>query len=374
MMPLRGEAENRNTYVNLERIPGGTTLLHRCQNTVLGSNCVQKTVPISAGSVAFFEPRLLEELDHQHITPVREAQYDPSFENRVTFVMPWYDGGSVANALLDGHRFSLSDSLAVIRDVLDAIEYVHTRKHYVHRDIKGDNVLMTAERRTGYLSDFGLAAALEADGAASAIVATYEYMAPECATTQRHGPAADVYGVGMVLFEMLNGRFRWEDLDRAKVEQRLTVGRRALPDHAYSPGAFSVHVPDALVAATRRSIHADPAQRYASAAHFLRALNAIAYIDWRHVEGEGVDGTWEGTWPPQAQVNRRDSYRVTSRILERGSASGKRRLASFYRKSGATSWRRIGIADRDVEPDDSTAVRRFFREVAANADHRWEAR
>jgi len=372
-VPLRGEAENRITYVNLEKIPGGTTLLHRCQNAVLGSNCVQKTVPISSGSVAFFEPRLLEALDHPHITPVREAQFDPNFDNRVTFVMPWYDGGSVANALLDGHRFSLSDSLAIIRDVLDAIEYVHTRKRYVHRDIKGDNILMSGDRRSGFLSDFGLAAALETDGEAPAIVATYEYMAPECATSQRHGPAADAYGVGMVLFEMLNGRIRWEDLDRTKVERRLVAGRRALPDHAYAPSAFAAHIPEALVTAIRKAICAHRTQRYESAAHFLRALNGVAYIDWRHVDGEGDDGTWEGTWPPQAHIDRRDFYRVTSRIVERGPASGKRRLASFYRRAGATNWRRIGVADRDVEPDDSTAVRTFFRDVAANADHRWAA-
>ncbi|MHB8458409.1 MAG: protein kinase domain-containing protein, partial [Acidimicrobiales bacterium] len=260
-MPLRGEAK-RDTYVNLEAVPGGSTLVRRCHNDVLGIDCVQKTVPITSHSVAFFEPRLLEDLDHPHITPIREAQFDPELDNRVTFVMPWYEGGSVGHALLDGHRFSLSDTLAIARDVLDALEYVHTRMRYVHRDIKGDNILMDADRRTGYLSDFGLAAAIEGDGAAPGVLATYEYMAPECPTSLRHAPQSDVYGVGMVLFEMLNGRFRWEDLDRAKTERRVMGGRRALPDACYAPAAFEPPVPEALATNTRKAMSSDPCQRY----------------------------------------------------------------------------------------------------------------
>jgi serine/threonine protein kinase len=374
-MPLRGEAApDRATYVSLERIAGGSELLHRCRHAVLGTDCVQKTVPIASGSVAFFEPRLLEELDHPHITPVREAQFDPDYGNRVTFVMPWYHGGSVARALVADHHFSLSEAVNVAREVLDAVEYLHTRRGYAHRDVKGDNVLLDTERQHGYLSDFGLAAELEADGFAPAVLATYEYMAPECAVTQRHGPTSDIYGVGMVLFEMLNGRIPWEDVDRARVERRVLSGRRALPNADYAPGAFAAPIPGRLIRITRKAIHADPRQRYATAAEFIRALNEVVTIDWRRVAGANLETRWEGTWPPHARPEARDSYRVTTRLLERGAAKGKLRLVADYRRPGALSWRRFGVRDRDIDSEDTDALRTFFSEVAANADHRRAAR
>jgi len=374
-MPLRGEAQ-RPTYINLEQIRGGSQLLHRCEHAVLGSECVQKTVPISSGSVAFFEPRLLEELDHPHITPVREAQIDPAYPDYVTFVMPWYAGGSVAQALVEDRRFSLGNIVTVARNVLDALEYLHTRKGYVHRDVKPANILMNEDRRTGYLSDLGLAAALDRGvGTAPAVQSTFEYMAPECASTLRHGVEADIYGLGMTLFEMFNGRLRWEDFDRSKVERRvMKQERRALPDSAYAPSTFAPHVPDALVAIVRRAIDTRPSHRHASAAELLRALNGVKFIDWCHVGGEGIDGRWEGTWPPHLHTGDRDRYRVDSREMERGPSRGKRRLSAFYCKAGALDWRRIGIADRDIDADEASAVRAFFRDVAANAAHRRAAR
>jgi serine/threonine protein kinase len=373
-MPLSGEAPHRDTYVNLQRIQGSTQLVHRCRHAVLGADCVQKTVPISQGSVAFFEPRLLEDLDHPHITPVREAQFDPNLEHHVTFVMPWYEGGSVAAALAEDHRFSVGEAVALLRDVLDALEYVHTRKQYVHRDIKAGNILLEADRSSALLSDFGLAAALNADGVADAVLATYEYMAPECALTGQHDPRSDLYGVGVLMFELLNGRLKWEELDRQAVEKRVLQGRRALPDAHFAPSAFAPHVPPELVRITRKTISRDPLARHQSAAELLRALNQPRFIDWRQVDSDGLDGTWEGGWPPQARVGRQDRYRVTSRVMRRGPSAGMRRVVVEYQRVGTSRWRRIGVPDRDISIDDAGALRTAFAETAVNAAHRRAAR
>lgn len=372
-MPLQGEAATRHTYVNLERIADGSQLIHRCEHAILGKRCAQKTIRLSGTSIAALEPRLLEELDHPRITPVREAQFDPNYDGYVTFVMPWYDGGSVARSLIDGHRFSLAESMSIVRDVLGALEYVHTVKGYVHRDVKADNVLLDAARTVGYLSDFGLAAAIEATGDAPAVLSTFEYMAPECTPTLRHGAQADVYSAGMVLFELVNGRFRWEEFDRPGIERRVTAGRRALADSAYSVAAFAPHVPDQLVRVTRKAIAPKPQDRFASAAAFVRALNQVVTIDWREHDGGTESSVWIGTWPPQRRRDERDEYRVTARTLSRGPSAGLRRLVADHRRNGATAWRRT-LPDRDIDVDDAAALRRFFADVAASAAHRRAAR
>ncbi|WP_420451960.1 serine/threonine-protein kinase [Ilumatobacter sp.] len=372
-MPLQGEATARRTYVNLERVLDGSQLVHRCEHAILGKRCAQKTVRLSGTSVAAFEPWLLEELDHPRITPVREVQFDPQYEGHVTFVMPWYEGGSVARALIEGPPFSLAGSLSIMSDLLGALEYLHTVKRYVHRDVKTDNVLLDGGRTTGFLSDFGLAAAIESSGDAPAVLSTYEYMAPECASDLRHAPQADVYSAGMVLFELLSGRIRWEDLDRADVERRVTEGRRALPDSAYSASAFSPHVPDRLVRIVRKAIAAEMDRRYQTAAEFLRALNQVVSIDWHETEPETGEMCWLGTWPPQSRDDNRDEYRVTVRTMTKGPSSGLQRLVAHHRRPGGAAWRRA-IPDRDVAVDDSTGLRTFFADVAASASHRRAAR
>ena len=373
-MPLRGEAK-RPTYTQLRPARGGTTLVVEAFHEGFGDWRVQKTVPIRAQSIAFQEPRLLEQLNHRYIVDVSEAQYDPDRDNHITFIMPLYPGGSVAHQLVDGYRFSIGQALEVARNVLDALNHLHVEHRYVHRDMKGDNVLLDAGLSHGFLADLELAGALETDGKAALTFGSYAYLAPECFPSGRFGPEADLYGIAMIVYEMLNGRFRWEDFDMSQVEQRLTDGKRALPDRMFDPSTFAPQIPDPLRTVVRRGVQRDPQLRFATAADLIRAINRLRFIDWRHETGSGIDGVWTGTWPPQLSRVRRTTYRVESRILERGTNAGLRRLQADYAEPGATAFRRLtGLPDRTVEPDDSEAVRSLFKEVAARAAHRTPAR
>ena len=373
-MPLRGEAK-RPTYTGLRPARGGTSLVTVAFHEGFGDWRAQKTVPIHSASVAFREPRLLEQLDHPYIVDVSEAQYDPDRDHHITFVMPYYEGGSVAHCLVDGYRFSTGQAIEIGRNVLGALHHLHVEHGLVHRDMKGDNILLDRDRVHGYLADLELAEAIEADGTAPLAIGTYAYLAPECAVSQRYGPSADLYGLGMILFEMLNGRFEWENVDMNRVEQRVVRGQRSLPDRFFSTVAFAPHIPDQLRRAVRVAVRKDPGSRFATAAEFVRALNRLRYIDWRHDAGDGLDGTWTGTWPPQLPVARRTTYRVQSRVLDRGPNAGLRRLEVTYADAGAASFRRLsGFSDRTVEPADTEAVRSLFKDVAARAAQRRPAR
>jgi hypothetical protein len=100
-------------------------------------------------------------------------------------------------------------------------------------------------------------------------------------------------------------------------------------------------------------------------------LGRVRCIDWRRVVGRGedLDGEWIGTWPPHIRDEQRRRYRVTSRTLQ----TGMRALEAMEALPGS-AWRRFGVPDGRVAPDDRPAVERFFADVATRAAQRIAAR
>jgi serine/threonine-protein kinase len=372
MSPLHGERADKPTYRILDRLGDGrgddVFLAH---HAIFDGKCVQKTVRMHGleDALASSEPAFLNKLDHPRIVPVREAQWDPAGEQAITFVMPLLAGGSVHDALKDDYRFSIGQAITIATDALDALGYLHREFNAIHRDTKPGNVLLDEDRRHGYLSDFGSAALLDPQGGAQAVLGTNIYRPPEARASGRVGIGADLYGTGITLFEMLNGRIAWEELDLERVENRLERGLRAVADSRLD---FAPHVPDRLRRCIRKAINRDPRQRFTAAEGFISALRKVRCIDWRHGDGAGAYGEWIGTWPPQLPSERRTEYRVVSRVLKGGRDSGKLRLESDFRKPGG-AWRQA-VADATVDATDYAGVARVFAAVEASAAHRSPAR
>jgi serine/threonine protein kinase len=370
-MPIRGEASEK-TYTIRTEIANGVWIAY---HAILGENCVQKAYAPAGrqDSVAFAEPRLLNELNHPHITPIREAQFDPDRHGQVTIVMRIYEGGSIYDAIAAGYRFSVGDVITLLQHVADALAYLHVNKRYVHRDMKPKNILLSSDRKVGYLADFGSAAALDAGSdSAAAVRTTALYQAPEAAPTGRAGPPVDIYALGLTAFEMLNGLFPYSIFDGAEVDERLSQGRRALPDRLLAPGAFAPHVPASLRHLVRRMINADPARR-PTAGDLLRALRALKCVDWRHDVGDGLDGEWSGRWPPRRRPGDQIELRVTSTVLQSGANRGQRRLSAHYRSATSAGWRTVGVPPQTVGGQDAAAVSAFFNAVDAHVASRWPA-
>lgn len=376
-MALRGERKDKPSYAILRSLKGGKTGdVYEVDHKVFGRKCVQKTYSTLGveDAVAHQEPRLLHNIEHPHVVEVLEAQYDPEMEHAITFVAVYYEGGSVADALDDDYRFSVHQALRLTVHVLDALAHVHTHDalRVIHRDVKPGNVFLDARRATARLGDWGSAARIEADGTVAGIEGSPLYTPPE------GGPAAgrmtvtgDIYSTGLTAFEMLNGPLDYANIDPARVDRRLSQGQRALPESAF---VFAPHIAGSVRSVIRKALRANVGERYQSASDFIDGLRAAQCIDWTHVDGDNLDGSWEGTWPPNLPPDRRRRYLVRSSIVGGGRYRGMRRLEAFQAPSATASFARFGVADATVEATDQGAVDRFFEAVAARAAQRAPAR
>jgi eukaryotic-like serine/threonine-protein kinase len=159
--------------------------------------------------------------------------------------------------------------LRIARGVAEALAVVHAAG-LVHRDVKPSNILLRADGQP-VLTDFGLAAAFaELRGARltppETLVGTADYIAPEAITGGKVDARADIYALGVVLYEMLvgyvpfAGREPFQTL-RAHVEEE-------------SP-ALPPSVPQSVAALVGRALQKDPARRFESAAAFAEALALV---------------------------------------------------------------------------------------------------
>ena len=154
------------------------------------------------------ERSVLTTLRHPAIVAVRDLVVEGE---RLAIVMEHVDGGSLRDVLQD--RGTLSPALAVdvAAAVLEGLASAHQRD-VVHRDVKPDNVLLTREWEAGgpgsvKLVDFGIARIItDRQRTATGLLGTPEYMSPELLTRGTADSPADVYGVGILLYELLAGR------------------------------------------------------------------------------------------------------------------------------------------------------------------------
>lgn len=183
----------------------------------------------------------------------------------ITTVIP-----SVPQATLERFsRYSFVESVLWIgAELADGLAHAHERG-ILHRDIKPANILFTDDGRP-MLLDFNLAADLETPtGASDGMGGTLRYMAPEQLAALRHRQGevtaqADVYSLGLVLFELLAGRLPFEDahgslndvLDQLAAQRRLPLNLARLPPE----------VTPAVTSILKRCLAPQPAERYASAA------------------------------------------------------------------------------------------------------------
>jgi len=165
----------------------------------------------SAELIARFEQEreILASLDHANIARLLDGGTTP--DGLSYLVMEYVDGRPI-DSYCDDQKLDITARLELFRTVCSAVEYAHTRR-VIHRDLKPANILVTADG-TVKLLDFGIAKlmpdrAQEATGLITRtglMLMTPEFASPEQVKGEPAGAAADVYALGVVLYELLTGR------------------------------------------------------------------------------------------------------------------------------------------------------------------------
>jgi eukaryotic-like serine/threonine-protein kinase len=269
---------------------GGMGVVYRARQQSLDRIVALKMILSAshAGSSAtarfLHEAKTIALLKHPHLVQVCEYG---SHEGKPFFSLEYLEGGSLADKLR-GEPQPPTQAAQTVQSLAEAVQAAH-EQGIVHRDLKPANVLLAADG-TPKITDFGVAK--QGDWVITAtgdVLGTPSYMAPEQAEgkTKLVGPAADIYALGAILYELLTGRPPFKGASAWETIQLVTNSEPVTPCQL-QPG-----VPRDLETICLKCLEKDPAVRYATAedlAGDLRRFRSREPIHARPVGG--LERTW----------------------------------------------------------------------------------
>jgi serine/threonine protein kinase len=227
------------------------------------------------------EARLCARLSHPNIVQTYDVGVD---EVGHLMAMEYLDGVSLhaatAKLARSGGPLTFAMQARVLLEVVEGLRYAHELKDYdgrsleiVHRDVTPHNIFVTFDGQVKLL-DFGIAKAATSSvrTATGVIKGKLTYMAPEQARGESVDARADLYAVGVMLWEAVTGRRRWpKGLSQPALFTRLASG-----EPPESPNAASFGLPAEIDGIVLRAMATKPEDRFQTAAEFREALEGLA--------------------------------------------------------------------------------------------------
>src|SRR5262252_8557856 len=216
------------------------------------------------------EARAANRVDHAHIIDIHDI--GETEEGELYLVMEYLVGTPLSAELARG-PVPIARGVDILEQMCAALARAHDLG-VVHRDLKSDNILLTARGgRKDFVKilDFGLAALAHDPRLApkGAVFGTPEYMSPEQARGEQAGPQSDLYALGILFFEMLTGQLPFRSSDR----DTLLEMQRTAP--APKPSALRKDCHPVAERIIMRLLEKDPRRRYRDGHHLLEELKAL---------------------------------------------------------------------------------------------------
>jgi serine/threonine-protein kinase len=258
---------------------GGMGAVFLAEHPVIGRKAALKVIhpqhARNAEVVSRFvtEATAINRIGHEHIVEVTD--FGRTDAGDFYFIMEYLEGQPLSEVIERAAPLPPSQALGIAAQIADALAASHEHG-VIHRDLKPENIFLVSRGEDPAfvkVLDFGLAKLLHTDGAAprntrdGMVMGTPFYMAPEqCEGTAEVDERADVYALGVLLFELLTGKVpfggnRYADVLMKHMTMRPPSVRSLVPE-----------VPPEVDAIVQRALSKDPAQRYPSMTAFREAL------------------------------------------------------------------------------------------------------
>jgi eukaryotic-like serine/threonine-protein kinase len=255
-------------------------------------------------------------LVHPNIVQVFDFGTDDATA-RQYIVMEHIRGQSAAEILRDRGRLPVGEGLAIVMQACRGLDYAH-RHGVVHRDVKPGN-LLRSEDGVVKLADFGIAKQLADESSITqvgSVLGTAAYLAPEQAGGEEATPRSDIYGLGVVTYQLLSGRLPY---DATSLTELVLMQQREAPPLLHEMDA---EIPPQLAHAVDRALALDPADRYPTA-------DAL-----RESVADGARGVGE-SGPPTGRTSVVAPATSATRAVRRGGTTGFPATASAAAGAGA---------------------------------------
>ena len=209
------------------------------------------------------ESKAIAILSHPNIVKVQ----DVSFTGSVKYIVMEYIDGITLKEYIEQQRVTWQEAVYFIQQILRALQHAHD-KGIVHRDIKPQNIMLLADG-TIKVTDFGIArfsrTNVRTDHTNKAIGSVH-YISPEQASGGLTDEKADIYSVGVMLYEMLTGSLPFE------ADNAVSVAIMQMQSQAKKPTEINPDIPEGLEEITIKAMQKNPEKRYQSAAEMLQDI------------------------------------------------------------------------------------------------------
>ncbi len=229
------------------------------------------------------ESKAIAVLSHPNIIEV----YDVCFtRNMRCIVMEYVDGITLKEYMQEQSPLNWKESLHFIWQILSALSHAHS-KGVVHRDIKPQNVMLLSNAGIK-ITDFGIArfARSESHTLTDRAIGSVHYISPEQARGEQTDQRADIYSVGVMMYEMLTGQLPFE------ADSPVSVALKQIEFEAPAPRSINPNIPEGLEQIMLRAMQKDPKKRYQSADEMLRDIQRFKQdpsilFEYKYLTDEG---------------------------------------------------------------------------------------
>lgn len=251
---------------------GGMGVVYRAEDTRLARPVALKFLLPAYNLDALAKARFVREahsaaaLDHPNLCTIYEV--GTSDDGWLFMAMALYQGETLRARLARDGALRVPEALEITRQIAEGLQAAHAAG-IVHRDLKPGNIMLLPDGAVRIL-DFGLAKARDQSLTESgAVVGTVSYMAPEQIRGETVDGRADLWALGVVLYEMLTKRTPFDG------EQTIAIAHAILNDEPVPPSTHRGDVPVAVEDVVLRLLQKNPARRYASVAELLSDLERV---------------------------------------------------------------------------------------------------